>query len=97
MISDCPRSAPQRCLSLNNFSTLIHILAGLNSTPIHRLRRTWEVVSHKTMLSLAMLNRVMTPDKNYKEYRDVLRKSAPPCVPFLGTLAPMSKFSPSFG
>ncbi|GAA5880559.1 hypothetical protein JCM3774_002009 [Rhodotorula dairenensis] len=74
----------ERCLALNNFSTLIHILAGLNSTPIHRLRRTWEIVNQKTMMTLAMLNHVMKPDKNYKEYRDVLRKSAPPCVPFLG-------------
>ena len=79
-------SLPQRCLSLNNFSTLIHILAGLNSTPVHRLRRTWEIVSQKTMTTLAMLNRVMRPDKNYKEYREILRKSAPPCVPFLGEL-----------
>ncbi|BGP25178.1 cell division control protein Cdc25 [Rhodotorula toruloides] len=74
----------ERCLALNNFSTLIHIIAGLNSTPIHRLRRTWEVVSQKTMITLGMLNRLMKPDKNYKEYRDILRKSAPPCVPFLG-------------
>jgi len=74
----------QRCLSLNNFSTLIHIIAGLNSTPIHRLRRTWESVSQKAMVSLGVLNNIMRPDKNYKEYRDVLRKAAPPCVPFLG-------------
>ncbi|GAA5959426.1 hypothetical protein JCM21900_006856 [Sporobolomyces salmonicolor] len=74
----------ERCLSLNNFSTLIHIIAGLNSTPIHRLRRTWETVSQKAMVSLGMLNNIMRPDKNYKEYRDVLRKAAPPCVPFLG-------------
>ncbi|BGP55990.1 cell division cycle-related protein [Rhodotorula sphaerocarpa] len=74
----------ERCLSLNNFSVLIHIIAGLNSTPIHRLRRTWETVNQKTMITLGMLNRVMKPDKNYKEYRAILRKSAPPCVPFLG-------------
>ncbi|GAA5898342.1 uncharacterized protein JCM6883_000995 [Sporobolomyces salmoneus] len=74
----------ERCLSLNNFSTLIHIIAGLNSTPIHRLRRTWESVSQKSMVSLGVLNNIMRPDKNYKEYRDVLRKAAPPCVPFLG-------------
>ncbi|GAA6052177.1 hypothetical protein JCM3770_000781, partial [Rhodotorula araucariae] len=74
----------ERCLSLNNFSTLIHIIAGLNSTPIHRLRRTWDAVSQKAMVTLGALNNIMRPDKNYKEYRDILRKSAPPCVPFLG-------------
>ncbi|GAA5929320.1 uncharacterized protein JCM15063_004119 [Sporobolomyces koalae] len=74
----------ERCLALNNFSTLIHIIAGLNSTPVHRLRRTWESVSQKSIVSLGVLNNIMRPDKNYKEYRDVLRKAAPPCVPFLG-------------
>ncbi|BGP16758.1 hypothetical protein JCM10213_002149 [Rhodosporidiobolus nylandii] len=74
----------ERCLQLNNFSTLIHIIAGLNSTPIHRLRRTWETVNQKAMILLGGLNNVMRPDKNYKEYREILRKAAPPCVPFLG-------------
>ncbi|GAA6032332.1 hypothetical protein JCM8097_008123 [Rhodosporidiobolus ruineniae] len=74
----------ERCLALNNFSTLIHIIAGLNSTPIHRLRRTWETVNQKAMISLGGLNNVMRPDKNYREYRDILRKAPPPCVPFLG-------------
>lgn len=75
---------------MNNFSTLIHIIAGLNSTPIHRLRRTWETVNQKSMISLGMLNNVMRPDKNYKEYRDILRKAAPPCVPFLGSFPRLS-------
>ena len=74
----------ERCLGLNNFSTLIHIVAGLNSTPVHRLKRTWENVSAKAMASLGMLNAIMKPDKNYKEYREALRAVAPPCVPFLG-------------
>ena len=74
-------------MSLNNFSTLIHVIAGLNSTPIHRLRRTWDSVSQKSMVSLGVLNNIMRPDKNYKEYRDVLRKAAPPCVPFLGAFS----------
>lgn len=33
----------QRCLRLNNFSTLFSVLAGLNSSTIMRLRRTWDV------------------------------------------------------
>ncbi|SCV69728.1 BQ2448_1122 [Microbotryum intermedium] len=74
----------ERCFTLNNFSTLIHIIAGLNSTPIHRLRRTWEQVNQKSIYQLGIMNNVMRPDKNYKEYREQLRQVAPPCVPFLG-------------
>ena len=45
------------------------------------------------MVSLGVLNNIMRPDKNYKEYRDVLRKAAPPCVPFLGELLLACTFS----
>jgi hypothetical protein len=39
-----PRPLPhQRCLTLNNFSTLFSVLAGLNSSTIMRLSRTWNV------------------------------------------------------
>jgi len=45
------------------------------------------------MITLGALNNIMRPDKNYKEYRDILRKSAPPCVPFLGASRPSSRLS----
>jgi son of sevenless-like protein len=76
--------SPQRCSELNNFSTLIHLVAGLSSSPIHRLRRTWGLVSQKYMIALGQLNKLMRPDKNYSAYRERLRQAAPPCVPFLG-------------
>lgn len=36
-----------RCYSLHNFNTLMSLIAGFNTTPIHRLKRTWEV-NHPT-------------------------------------------------
>jgi son of sevenless-like protein len=48
------------------------------------------------MISLGMLNNVMRPDKNYKEYRDILRKAAPPCVPFLGASSPPPSLPPFY-
>jgi hypothetical protein len=33
----------QKCLILNNFSTMFAILAGLNSSIVLRLKRTWDV------------------------------------------------------
>ncbi|MBW0489347.1 hypothetical protein O181_029062 [Austropuccinia psidii MF-1] len=73
-----------RCRSLNNFSTLMQIIAGLNSTPIYRLRRTWETIPQKTLTLFAQLGSVMSPNKNYATYRDTIRNMAPPCVPFVG-------------
>lgn len=80
----------QRCLALNNFSSVIQILAGLKSSPIHRLKRTWEIISQRTVTSLAHLDRIMARELNYKEYREALRGVTPPCVPFLGSSFPYS-------
>jgi hypothetical protein len=37
------RMTRQKCLILNNFSTMFAILAGLNSSIVLRLKRTWDV------------------------------------------------------
>jgi hypothetical protein len=39
------RADRQKCLTLNNFSTLFAVMAGLNSSIVHRLTRTWDVSS----------------------------------------------------
>ena len=62
----------------------MHILAGLESAPIHRLRRTWETVSQKTVTILQNLLNLMSPKRNFNEYREAIRTIGPPCVPFLG-------------
>jgi len=73
-----------RCYSLNNFNTVMSILAGFNSSPIHRLKRTWEQLSKKMTEMFDNLERVMNPQKNYAQYRENLHSVNPPCVPFLG-------------
>ncbi|OUM61235.1 hypothetical protein PIROE2DRAFT_54633 [Piromyces sp. E2] len=72
------------CFQLNNFNTVMSILAGFNSSPIHRLKRTWENLSNKMNLIFENLERVINPQKNYAQYRETLHSVNPPCVPFLG-------------
>lgn len=74
----------EHCRKLNNFSTLTAIISGLNSAPIHRLKRTWEMANAKTMTTLEQLNKVMQSTKNFSEYREMIHGVNPPCVPFLG-------------
>jgi son of sevenless-like protein len=74
----------ERCYELNNFNALTAILAGLNSAPIHRLKRTLESLSHKSIETMSRLKRVMESGKNFSLYREHLHKANPPCVPFLG-------------
>jgi son of sevenless-like protein len=71
-------------MSLNNFNSLMAILAGLNSAPIHRLKRTWELVPARTNSALDSLKQHMNPTRNFATYRESLHSIDPPCVPFLG-------------
>ncbi|RKP27015.1 ras guanine nucleotide exchange factor domain-containing protein [Syncephalis pseudoplumigaleata] len=73
-----------RCMSLNNYNSLMAILAGLNSAPIHRLKRTWELIPTKSTVVLDMLKARMNQTKNFSTYREGLHSIDPPCVPFLG-------------
>ncbi|KAK9768115.1 hypothetical protein K7432_001518 [Basidiobolus ranarum] len=77
-------SIGERCRQLNNYNTLTAILAGFNSAPIHRLRRTWELVNSKSTATLESLKKLMSSTRNFGVYRDELHSVNPPCVPFLG-------------
>lgn len=77
-----------RCRHLQNFSTMTAIVSGLNSAPVYRLRRTWDQVNQKHIAMLEALNRVMQSSKNFADYREMIHKLNPPCVPFLGEPGP---------
>ncbi|CCG84890.1 protein of unknown function [Taphrina deformans PYCC 5710] len=74
----------EKCRVLNNFSTLTAIISGLNSAPIHRLRRTWDLLNARVAMSAEDLNRLMNSSKNFSQYREALHSTMPACVPFLG-------------
>ena len=74
----------EKCRGLHNFSTLTAIISGLNSAPIHRLRRTWALLNQRIALAAEDLNRLMNSSKNFSQYRDALHQMQAPCVPFLG-------------
>jgi son of sevenless len=61
------------------------IISALNSTPIHRLKRTWEIVPSKTMQVFDELNKVMHSTMNFSVYRERIRTGPTPALPFLGT------------
>lgn len=73
-----------RCRVLQNFSTMMAIVTGLNSSPIHRLKRSWEQVNSKHMSQLETCEAIINSYKNYNKYRTALAAVAPPCVPFIG-------------
>lgn len=69
---------------LNNFSTLMGILAGLNMSSITRLRKTFNEVPANHMQAFSTLEKMMSFSMNYKNYRQALHKSTPPSLPYIG-------------
>ena len=75
----------QKCLELNNFDSLMAIACSLNSSTIVRLRKTWDIVSHKRKDMLKGLQAIVKSDKNYAVLRKRVHDHVPPCLPFVGT------------
>ncbi|KAF3928893.1 hypothetical protein AA313_de0200273 [Arthrobotrys entomopaga] len=77
-------SVAEKCRFLNNFSTLTAIISALSTSPIHRLKRTWEQVPTRTIGILESMRTLMGTTRNFGDYREMLHLVNPPCVPFLG-------------
>ncbi|KAJ5076989.1 ras guanine nucleotide exchange factor i-related [Anaeramoeba ignava] len=73
------------CKTLHNFNTTMGIYAGLNSTPIYRLKTTWESIKERRIVDMYLeIEEEMSAKSSYKNYRDSLKKVNPPCIPYLG-------------
>ncbi|KAI9761152.1 MAG: hypothetical protein M4579_001199 [Chaenotheca gracillima] len=75
----------KKCLKLNNYDSLMAIVCSLNNSTILRLKRTWEVVSHKSKATFEELRSITSVTRNYAVLRQRLQNHVPPCLPFVGT------------
>ncbi|KLO08083.1 ras GEF [Schizopora paradoxa] len=76
-IGDC-------CRLLQNYSTMAAIVMALLSSPINRLKKTWNEIDGQTMSQLILCESVLDAPRNYATCRNTLASINPPCVPFLG-------------
>lgn len=75
----------EKCHQYNNYSSMTAIISALYSSPIHRLKKTWSLVSKDTLLKLENMNKLMNSSRNFNEYRDMLKfVTSEPCLPFFG-------------
>ncbi|KAI5967848.1 hypothetical protein KGF57_000276 [Candida theae] len=75
----------EKCRQYNNFSSMTAIISALYSSPIHRLKKTWNFASADSLALLKNMNKLMNSSRNFNEYRDVLKFiGSEPCVPFFG-------------
>ncbi|KAJ6557299.1 ras guanine nucleotide exchange factor domain-containing protein [Mycena vulgaris] len=85
-------SVADRCRTLNNFSTMLAITAGLNTPPIRRLKRTWEQVGQRYMAQFGACEMTIDSNKNFIKYRSLMTSVIPPCVPFIGVFLSTLQF-----
>ncbi|XP_010213362.1 PREDICTED: ral guanine nucleotide dissociation stimulator-like 2, partial [Tinamus guttatus] len=77
-VSPCP----QECRALRNFSSLHAIVSALQSSPVHRLKRTWNETSREAQRSYEELSAICSEQDNYSASRQLLFQGV---VPYLGT------------
>ena len=69
---------------MNNFNTLMALIAGLNATSVFRLKWTKGEVPRNLLVLFSDLEKVMSSEGNSAFYRQVLQNVDPPTLPYLG-------------
>eukprot|EP00005_Dracoamoeba_jomungandri_P000702 CAMPEP_0174257274 /NCGR_PEP_ID=MMETSP0439-20130205/6438_1 /TAXON_ID=0 /ORGANISM="Stereomyxa ramosa, Strain Chinc5" /LENGTH=993 /DNA_ID=CAMNT_0015340291 /DNA_START=75 /DNA_END=3056 /DNA_ORIENTATION=+ len=77
-------SVAEALRKLNNFHTLMGIIAGLNTSSVSRLRSIKSEISKKTLSNFKKHEELMNPEGNFQFYRDTIHASHLPCIPYLG-------------
>ncbi|KAL6069552.1 hypothetical protein QOT17_007398 [Balamuthia mandrillaris] len=75
------------CLDLRNFNSLMAIFAGLGHHSVRRLKIVWDMLPARYMQAWQELEELMSPIENFKNYREVLRASPLPVMPYIGVFS----------
>jgi len=67
---------------LNNFNSMMEIIAGIGNSSIHRLKRTWIDMDEPSLKLLENMKLIMA--NNYKKFRESITQVNPPCLPYIG-------------
>jgi len=76
----------RKCLNLNSYNTLLEIIAGLNMVPVTRLKKTWAALPPKYTKIFHEYDTLMENKQNFRSYREALRNTHPPCLPYFGVV-----------
>ncbi|XP_072176929.1 ral guanine nucleotide dissociation stimulator-like 1 [Diadema setosum] len=64
----------QTCRELKNFSSLKAIISALQSHPIYRLRRAWNMVPKSSLALYEDLASIFHDDNNFEAWREIINK-----------------------
>jgi hypothetical protein len=68
---------------LNNYNTLMGIVAGLSMSCVNRLRATFGQLDRKPQEMLEKLQTILNPGSSFKNYRQELHNAKHPVLPYL--------------
>eukprot|EP01127_Copromyxa_protea_P016284 TRINITY_DN4807_c0_g1_i2.p1 TRINITY_DN4807_c0_g1~~TRINITY_DN4807_c0_g1_i2.p1 ORF type:complete len:1373 (-),score=282.44 TRINITY_DN4807_c0_g1_i2:58-3576(-) len=74
----------QHLRELNNYNTVMGIIAGLNIGPVSRLKHSFAGIKKLNEKTLNDLQSVMDHSGAYKKYRETLEAAGPSVVPYIG-------------
>lgn len=72
---------------LQNFQTLKAVVCALRTTPIARLKKSWDLISSQDLSMFSTLVKLTSEESNYSTYRSVLASAAniqAPLIPYIG-------------
>nr|CAG4708104.1 unnamed protein product [Naegleria fowleri] len=69
---------------LNNFNTLKAILNGFETGAVKRLKETRNELGNKSKEAESSLKQLMSEENSYKRYKEVLKQTSIPAIPYLG-------------
>lgn len=72
-------------MTLQNYSGVLQVLSALQGTAVQRLDETWTAVDSRAMQDYQQLCELFQPIYNWRSARELLRRSQPPVIPFIGT------------
>ncbi len=70
--------------NLNNFETLVHVVAALRCASVNRMRRLWSCIEKDRVELLADLESFTSSDKAFLELRNAMNTCCAPLIPYLG-------------
>eukprot|EP01105_Mastigella_eilhardi_P009761 TRINITY_DN2291_c0_g1_i1.p1 TRINITY_DN2291_c0_g1~~TRINITY_DN2291_c0_g1_i1.p1 ORF type:complete len:469 (-),score=135.23 TRINITY_DN2291_c0_g1_i1:46-1452(-) len=75
----------EAAFNTGNYNTVMEIMSALQNSAIHRLRNSWQLLPPDTWDLFDKFKSLFDAQGNFQVYRDKLKLSVPPCIPYLGT------------
>lgn len=69
---------------IGNTSGLMALIPVFTVSSIHRLKPVWDAISKNDMEKIEKWLSLLSPQGNYKQYREYLSSRTPPTLPFIG-------------